>query len=57
VSSDVKQVISLHGKSSSVNITGVHFKNLTIQGKAVTSQTDADASWDINSYVSGIAFE
>ena len=57
VSSDVKQVISLHGKSSSVNITGVHFKNLTVQGKAVTSQTDADASWDINSYVSGITFQ
>jgi hypothetical protein len=57
VSSDVKKVISLHGKSSSVNINGVHFKNLTVQGKAVTSQTDADASWDINSYVSNITFE
>jgi polygalacturonase len=57
VSSDVKQVISLHGKSSSVNINGVHFKNLTVQGKAVTSQTDSDASWDINSYVSNITFE
>jgi hypothetical protein len=57
VSSDVKQVISLHGKSASVNINGVHFKNLTVQGKAVTSQTDADASWDINSYVSGITFQ
>jgi hypothetical protein len=57
VSSDVKQVISLHGKSATVNINGVHFKNLTIQGKAVTSQTDADASWDINSYVSGITFQ
>jgi len=57
VSSDVKKVISLHGKSSSVNITGVHFKNLTVQGKAITSQTDSNASWDINSYVSGITFE
>jgi hypothetical protein len=57
VSSDVKQVISLHGKSSSVNINGVHFKNLTVQGKAVTSQTDPDASWSINSYVSNITFE
>ena len=57
VSSDVKQVISLHGKSSSVNINGVHFKNLTVQGKAVTSQTDSDASWSINSYVSNITFE
>ena len=57
VSSDVKQVISLHGKSSSVNINGVHFKNLKIQGKAITSQTDSNASWDINSYVSNITFQ
>ena len=57
VSSDVKKVISLHGKSSTVNITGVHFTNLTVQGKAVTSQTDSDASWDINSFVSGITFQ
>ncbi len=57
VSSDVKKVISLHGESSSVNITGVHFKNLTIQGKTITSQTDSNASWDINAYVSGITFQ
>jgi hypothetical protein len=57
VSSDVKKTISLHGKSSSVNINGVHFKNLSVQGKAVTSQTDSDASWSINSYVSNITFE
>jgi len=57
VSSDAKQVISLHGKSSTVDIEGVHFKNLTVQGKAVTSQTDSDASWSINQYVSGITFE
>jgi hypothetical protein len=57
VKSDVKQVISLHGKSSSVNINGVHFSNLTVQGKAVTSQTDSDASWSINSYVSNITFQ
>jgi polygalacturonase len=57
VSSDVKQVISLHGKSATVNINGVHFKNLTVQGKAVTSQTDTDASWDINQFVSGITFQ
>jgi len=36
---------------------GVHFKNLTVQGKAVTSQTDSDASWDINAYVSNITFQ
>jgi hypothetical protein len=57
VSSDVKQVINLHGKSASVNVTGVHFKNVTVQGKAITSQTDSDASWSINSYVSNITFE
>ena len=57
VSSDVKKVIALHGMSATVNITGVHFKNFTVQGKAVTSQTDSDASWDINSYVSNITFQ
>ncbi len=57
VSSDTKQVVNIHGKSSSVNISGVHFKNFTVQGKAVTSQTDADASWNINSFVSGFTFE
>jgi hypothetical protein len=57
ISSDVKKTINLHGRSSSVNINGVHFKNLTVQGKAVTSQTDSDASWSINSYVTNITFE
>ncbi len=57
VSSDVKQVIAFHGKSASVNIAGVHFKNVTVQGKAITSQTDADASWDINQFVSGVDFQ
>ena len=57
VSSDVKKVISLHGKSSTVNITGVHFKNFTVQGNSITSQTDSDASWDINQFVSGITFQ
>ena len=56
VSSDVKKVISLHGKSGTVNISGVHFKNLSIQGKTITSQTDSNATWDINQYVSGIDF-
>ncbi len=57
VSSDVKQVIAFHGKSSSVNIAGVHFKNLTVQGKTITSQTDSNASWDINQFVSGVDFQ
>ena len=56
VASNVKQPIVLHGRSATVNITGVHFTNLTVQGKAVTSQTDADASWSINSFVSSISF-
>ena len=56
VASDVKQPIVLHGKSATVNITGVHFSNLTVRGNAVTTQTDADATWNINSFVSGITF-
>jgi polygalacturonase len=57
VSSSVKKVIALHGKSSTVDIEGVHFKNLQVQGKTITSQTDNNASWDINQYVSGITFQ
>lgn len=56
ISSDVKKPISLHGKSASVNIVGVHFSNVTVMGNALTSQTDADATWSINSFVSGITF-
>jgi polygalacturonase len=56
VSSAVKQPINLHGKSATANVTGVHFSNLTVQGKAVTSQTDSDANWSINSFVSNIDF-
>jgi hypothetical protein len=57
VSSDVKKLINIHGLSSTVNVNGVHFTGLTVQGKAVTSQTDADASWNINQYVSNITFQ
>ncbi|HTQ06196.1 MAG TPA: glycosyl hydrolase family 28 protein [Polyangiaceae bacterium] len=57
VSSAVNEVISFHGESASVDITGVHFKNFTVLGKPITSQTDPDATWDINSFVSGITFE
>jgi hypothetical protein len=57
VTSDVKQVINLHGLSSTVNVNGVHFTGLMVQGKAVTSQTDTDASWNINQYVSNITFQ
>lgn len=57
VASDVKKVVSLRGRNSTINIVGVHFTNFTVQGKPVTSQTDPDASWDINSYVSNITFD
>jgi hypothetical protein len=56
VASDVKMPIVLHGSSAAVNITGVRFSALTVQGNAVTSQTDSDASWNINAYVSNITF-
>jgi len=57
VSSAVKQVINLHGLNSTVDVNGVHFTGLTVQGKAVTSQTDTDASWNINQYVTNITFQ
>ena len=57
VSSDVRQVINIHGLSSTVNVSGVHFRNFTVQSRAVTSQTDSDASWNINQYVSNITFQ
>jgi hypothetical protein len=53
VSADVRKAIGLHGKSSSVNVTGVHFENFTVQGKAVSSTSDLST----NSYVSGITFK
>ena len=56
VASDVKQLVNLHGLSSTVNISGVHFSNFTVQGHPITSQTDTDASWSINSFVSNITF-
>lgn len=56
VASDVKKTINLHGRTSSVNISGVHFNNFTVQGSPITSRTDSDATWDINSYVSNITF-
>jgi hypothetical protein len=57
VSSDANQPISLHGSSSSVNIDGVQFKNLTVQGKAVTSTSGSAPMWDVNSYVSNVTFQ
>jgi len=57
VSADVKKLINIHGKSSAVTINGVHFSGFTVQGNPVTSQTDGDASWSINQYVSNITFQ
>jgi hypothetical protein len=57
ISSNVKQLINIHGKSSTVNVNGVHFDNFTVQGKKLTSQTDSAASWNINQYVSNITFQ
>ena len=57
VSSSVKQTIQLHGLNSTVNVNGVHFSGFTVQGNAVTSKTDTDATWDINQYVSNITFQ
>ena len=57
VSADVDKLINIHGKSATVTINGVHFSGFTVQGKPVTSQTDADANWSINQYVSNITFQ
>ena len=57
ITASVNKPISIHGKSSSVTINGVHFSGFTVQGKAITSQTDSDATWSINQYVSNITFQ
>jgi hypothetical protein len=57
VSSDVRQLMNIHGKSSSVNVNGVHFSNFTVQGKKLSSSSDSAALWNINQYVSNITFE
>jgi polygalacturonase len=56
VTSDVKKPINLHGRSSAVNIVGVHFDKLSVGGQPVTSPTDPDALWSINPFVSDIEF-
>jgi hypothetical protein len=57
VTSDVKKPINLRGRSPAVDIVGVHFENLTVQGQPVTSPMDTDATWSINAFVSGIQFD
>ncbi|MBN2442399.1 MAG: PKD domain-containing protein [Spirochaetales bacterium] len=56
VSSDTRKVINLHGRNSTYKIDGVHFSNFRIQGNPVTSTSDPDASWSINSYAYNITF-
>ena len=57
VASDSQNLINLHGRSAMYNITGVHFSNVTVRGQPLTSQTDPDAMWSINSNVSNITFD
>ena len=57
IASDDNKTISLQGVSSQYPIDGIHFWNFTVMGKAVTSQTDSDARWSINSNVKNITFE
>ncbi len=58
VSSESNRTVQLHGRSGTTGtIDGVHFTNLTIQGNAVTSQTDSDASWNIANGVTDITFQ
>lgn len=56
VASDANSTINLQGISSQYNINGINFSNFTVQGKAVTSKTDSDARWNINSNVTNITF-
>jgi len=56
VASEVKKPIELNGRSATVNINGVHFSGVTVQGNPITSRADADVSWTVNSFVSGLTF-
>jgi len=51
------RTINLQAKSTQYGIDGVHFKNVVIGGQPITSQTDADATWSINSFVTDITFD
>ena len=55
-STATNKVVNMHGRSSTYKVDGVHFTNFTVQGNPVTSQTDSDVTWNINSYVSNITF-
>ena len=53
VTAAVNKEIYIHGKSSSVNFSGVHFDNFSIAGSKVTSKN----GWNTNSFVSDITFK
>jgi polygalacturonase len=57
VASDSQNIINLHARSTMYGINGVHFQNVSIKGKVLMNQTDPAATWSINQYVTGIAFE
>jgi hypothetical protein len=57
VASEVNKTIDLHGRSTEYGIDGVHFVGFTVQGKAVTSAGDGDATFSINQYATDVTFE
>jgi hypothetical protein len=57
IASDAQNLINLHGKSATYGIDGVHFSNVSVRGKSLTSQSDPDASFSINSFVTNITFD
>jgi hypothetical protein len=57
VASDVSKSIDLHGGSDAYGVEGVHFKNFTVRGNAITSTNDPNAQFSVNAYATGITFE
>jgi polygalacturonase len=51
------RTINLQAKSTQYGIDGVHFKNVVVNGQPVTSQSDADAMWSVNQFVTNITFD
>ena len=51
------RTINLQAKSTQYGIDGVHFKNVVLNGQPVTSQTDTDATWTVNQFVTNITFD
>ena len=44
VTSLVDQSVSLHGKSTTVDVEGVHFTGMKVKGNAITAPT---SSWSV----------